>query len=145
MAKVRIIKSYDFPVKSIKGICSDDEIIMNMPSIKNKAEYNCVLAEELGHYHTTYGNILDQSKTVNIKKEIVARRWAYRDLLPLEVFIDAFERRRFEKYDMVEDLDVTEEFLENCIDYYRKKYGVGTNFENYSIMFEPYLQIVKWF
>lgn len=145
MAEIRIIDSYDFPVKHVKGICSDDEIIMNMPSIKNKAEYNCVLAEELGHYHTTHGNILDQTKVVNIKKEIIARRWAYRDLVPLKVFIEAFERRRLEKYDMMEDLDVTEEFLEDCIDYYRQKYGAGINIENYSIMFEPYLQIIKWF
>lgn len=145
MVEIRIIDSYDFPVKNVKGICSDDDIIMNMPSIKNKAEYNCVLAEELGHYHTTHGNILDQSKLVNIKKEIVARRWAYRDLLPLEVFIDAFEKRRLSKYELLEDLEVTEEFLEDSIGYYRQKYGAGINIRNYCIMFEPYLQIVKWF
>lgn len=108
-------------------------------------EKNCTLAEELGHYHTTQGNILDQSKIINIKKELVARRWAYRKLLPLEVFIKSFENRRLNKFDMIEDYEVTEEFLEASIHYYRQKYGAGINIGNYSIMFEPYLQIVKWF
>ena len=108
-------------------------------------EKNCTLAEELGHYHTTHGNILDQSKIINIKKESIARRWAYRKLLPLEVFIKSFENRRLNKFDMTEDYEVTEEFLEASIHYYRLKYGAGINIGNYSIMFEPYLQIVKWF
>jgi len=108
-------------------------------------EKNCTLAEELGHYHTTQGNILDQSKIINIKKEAIARRWAYRKLLPLDAFIVAFENRRLDKYEMIEDLQVTEEFLESSIKYYRQKYGSGINLGNYCIMFEPYLQIVKWF
>lgn len=117
-------------------------------SIKNtliEAEKNCTLAEEIGHYFTTHGNILDQTKIINIKKEIQARRWAYRKLLPLSIFIDAYEKNRLNKYDMLEDNDITEEFLDNCIRYYKQKYGLGTNIGQYTILFEPNLQIIKWF
>lgn len=108
-------------------------------------EKHCILAEEIGHHYTTHGNILDQTKIVNIKKELIARRWAYRKLIPLQVFIDAFEKRRLSKYELLEDLEVTEGFLEASLNYYKQKYGAGINIRNYSIVFEPYLQIIKWF
>jgi len=121
-----------------------DGVIAIKDSI-TEVEKNCTLAEELGHYFTTHGNILDQTMIINVKKEIIARRWAFRKLLPLEIFVEAFEKRRLNKYDMIEDLNVTEEFLESCINYYKQKYGAGTKINNYTIIFEPYLQIIKWF
>lgn len=144
MEEIKVIEAYDFPIKSIKGICADNRIILNMKAIKDSADYNCILAEEQGHYFTTHGDILDQTITVNIKKELVARRWAYRKLLPLDAFIKAFEERRLDKYELIEDLNVTEEFLEACIEYYKRRYGLGTNYKNYTLLFEPALQIIKW-
>lgn len=119
--------------------------VISIKESLTESEKNCVLAEELGHFCTTHGDILDQSKTLNIKKEAIARRWAYRKLLPLEAFAEAFERRCLDKYEIIEYLKVTEEFLEASIDYYRKKYGAAMNYKKYTIMFEPNLQIVKWF
>lgn len=133
-----------FERKQINYGYYSDGVIGIKDSIRD-SEKNCTLAEELGHYYTTHGNILDQTKIVNIKKELIARRWAYRKLLPIQVFIDAYERNRLNKFDMIEDLDVTEDFLENCIKYYKLKYGIGTNIQNYTILFEPNLQIIKWF
>lgn len=125
-----------------KGYYSDGVIAIK--ESLNESEKNCVLAEELGHFHTSHGDILDQSKIINIKKEAIARRWAYRKLLPLEVFIEAFEKRRLDRYEMVDDLQITEEFLDACIDYYRKKYGAAVSYGKYTIMFEPNLQMIKW-
>jgi hypothetical protein len=119
--------------------------VISVKSTLLEAEKNCTLAEEIGHYFTTHGNILDQTKIINIKKEIQARRWAYRKLLPVKIFIDAYERNRLNKYDMIEDHNVTEEFLDNCILYYKQKYGLATNIGRYTILFEPNLQIIKWF
>lgn len=43
--------------------------------IKTQSEKACVLAEELGHYHTNYGDVLDQSDIRNRKQEYKARLW----------------------------------------------------------------------
>lgn len=40
-------------------------------------EKTCVLAEELGHYHTTVGDITDLSDPKNRKQERQARLWGY--------------------------------------------------------------------
>ena len=44
--------------------------------IETQAEKSCVLAEEIGHYVTSTGNILDQAKVGNRKQEYRARLYA---------------------------------------------------------------------
>ena len=51
---------YPFETDRIKGLYSDGTIAIST-DMKTDAEKACVLAEELGHHYTTYGNILDQS------------------------------------------------------------------------------------
>jgi hypothetical protein len=52
----------------LKGLYSCNVIAINS-NTATEAEKACILAEELGHYHTTVGDILDQSKTQNRKQE----------------------------------------------------------------------------
>ena len=54
--------------KRIKGLYCDNCIAINK-DIDTYKEKACVLSEELGHYHTSYGNILDQSCILNRKQE----------------------------------------------------------------------------
>ena len=42
-----------------------------------ETEKKCVMAEELGHYYTGSGNILDQSSISNRKQELQGRIYAY--------------------------------------------------------------------
>lgn len=42
-----------------------------------------------------------------------------------------------------EFLDITEKFLQDCIDCYREKYGVGIAVNKYYIMFIPHLAVGK--
>ena len=51
---------YPFETDRIKGLYCDGTIAIST-DMKTDAEKACVLAEELGHHYTTYGNILDQS------------------------------------------------------------------------------------
>ena len=46
-------------VDGLKGLCLDDNIAIEKKLSQN--EKNCILAEELGHYHTSFGNILNQT------------------------------------------------------------------------------------
>ena len=111
--------------------------------IRTSSEKSCVLAEELGHYYTTVGNILDQSSVSNRKQELRARMWAYNRQIGLLGIIKSYEHGCRNLYDMAEYLEVTEEFLKDALERYRQKYGMYTAVDNYIIYFEPGLGVVK--
>lgn len=101
------------------------------------AEKACILAEELGHYHTSAGNILDQEQLANRKLEKRARRWGYEKLVPLDKLIEAFNAGVQNRHDLTEYLDVTEKFLLAALKHYQEKHGKYRRVGNYIIVFEP--------
>ena len=123
------------------GLIKGNTILINH-SISLTAKKSCVLAEELGHYYTTVGNILDQSTSENRKQELKARMWAYDKQVGLAGLINAYENKCETLHDMAEYLDVTEEFLSETLDAYTSKYGLSTKVGGYTIYFEP-LRISK--
>lgn len=136
------VKDYPFESDRIKGLYCDGTIGINK-NIDTTAEKTCVLAEELGHYHTTVGNIIEQQTIEDIKQERKARKWAYDKLIGLTGLIRAFEHGCHGKYEIAEYLNVTEEFLQEAVDYYQVKYGRFATVDHYIIRFIPYLVIVK--
>ena len=46
--------------------------------IEAQAEKSCVLAQEIGHYRTSSGNILDQNKVESRKQEYRTRLYGYK-------------------------------------------------------------------
>jgi Zn-dependent peptidase ImmA (M78 family) len=121
--------------KRIKGLYIDDTIALN----KNlsSTEKNCVLAEELGHYHTSYGDITDQSKIENVKQEKRARNWGYEKIIPIQKLIDAYQYGCRNRYEIAVFFDVTEEFLDASILHYREKYGLCYTTDKYVIYLDP--------
>ena len=111
-------------------------------NIPTSAEKACVLAEELGHFHTSTGNILDQSSVTNQKQENAARLWAYNKMIGLRGIIDGYEAGCRNRYELAEFLGVTEAFLQDALDAYRQKYGVCTTVDNYVIYFVPSLGVL---
>lgn len=111
--------------------------------IPTQIEKSCILAEELGHYHTTYGDILDQTDTGNRKQELRARMWAYDRQIGLLGIIRCFEAGCQSQSEMAEFLDVTEEFLKEALERYRQKYGICASVDQYIIYFEPSLAVVR--
>ena len=106
-------------------------------------EKACVLAEELGHHYTTVGNILDQSDPSNRKQELRARLMAYDKMIGLIGIVRAYQHRCQNLTDMAEYLEVTEEFLKEALEQYRRKYGQKTEIDNYIIIFEPHLAVME--
>lgn len=139
------VSVYEEPLKGkIQGFYGDNVIWINklLPSSANKY---CILAEELGHYHTSTGDILDQKNIINRKQEARARSWAYERIMPLSKIIEAHEEHIRNKFEFAEYMGVTEEFLEFALKRYKEKYGVTVNYnEKYTICFEP-LGVIKWF
>lgn len=129
------------PFKTYDGRIKGKDIYLRKDM--NTIEKSCVLAEELGHYYTTVGNILDMSVPANRKQERQARLWAYNKLIGLTGLIRAYEHGCKSRYEIAEYLDVTEEYLKECIDCYRDKYGEYKTVDNYTIYFIPNLMIFK--
>ena len=77
------------------------------------------------------------------KQERRARLWAYNKQIGLRGLISAYEHGCQNRYEIAEYLEVTDEFLADCIECYRQKYGIGTTVDNYYIMFIPNLTIGK--
>ena len=120
----------------IKGLYYDGVIAIN-ENISTTAEKTCVLAEELGHYYTSYGDIIDTSITANRKQEVKARRWAVKRLAPLKSIIKAFEAGCRSMYEMAEHLGVTEEFLIRTFETYNAMYGRYKKCGSYIVYFDP--------
>lgn len=110
---------------SIKGLYCDNIVWINK-KLQTVAEKTCILAEELGHHHTSVGDILDQTDVRNRKQELLARRWAYERLVPLRAIVQAYRLGARNRYELAEYLGVTEDFLEAALKRYQEKYGVLT-------------------
>ena len=121
--------------------CKGENIYINSKST-NKEKY-CLLLEELGHYLTTYGNITDQTNIINKKQELFARRWGCEHSVTLVGIINAFEYGAKNLFEVSDFLGVTETHLLDCLENYKKKYGIGTSLENYYVSFEPVFGVYK--
>lgn len=128
---------------NLKGLYADNTIAIDT-KLQTKAEQCCVLAEEIGHHYTSSGNILDINDVRNIKQEKRARNWAYEKLVGITGIINAFNAGTRNKFEIAEYLDVTEEFLDEAIQYYKEKYGLYYAIDNYTVCFEP-LGVLRFF
>ena len=130
------------PLKASDGRIKGKRIAIR-EDIDTAVQKACVLAEELGHHHTTVGDIIDLENPENRKQERHARFWAYNKQIGLRGLIRAYEQGCRSRHEIAEYLEVTEDFLQGAIECYRDKYGIGAVIENYYIMFIPNLQIMK--
>lgn len=133
----------DIPFESIKGLYFDNTIILDS-GIETTAELKTVFAEEIGHYESSHGNILNLSSLASAKQEVKARRLAHDMLITLVDLVDAFNASCKSKYEIAEYLEVTEVFLSEAIDSFRERFGLFTVTSDYVIYFEP-LAIMKMY
>lgn len=132
------VRNHSFKNPKIKGLYVDGVITLNKSILETTAEKKCILAEEMGHHHTAYGNILNQSHIVSKKQELLGRKWAFHRLVPLNSFISAFQTGIRNRFEFAEHLGVTEVFLDSAIAYYLGKYGLHFRFDhNITICFDP--------
>lgn len=96
-------------------------IIVIKPHLSN-SEVNCVMCEELGHFHTrsTY-NINCEDLSYIHKQEFKAKKYAYERLVPYDT-LKALSQK-YDVYEICDKLDVTKEFLESAYNYYIERFG----------------------
>lgn len=139
---IEIIDNHSFKSERISGLYCNNTIALSK-NLKNSAEKACVLAEELGHHYTAVGDIIDQSSAKNRKQEMRGRILAYNKLVGLRGIVDAYLHHCQNLSDTAEYLEVTEEFLVNSITYYKTKYGIYTQIDNYIVIFEPTIAVIE--
>ena len=131
------IEVYEFDFRDqVKGFYYDNTIALSKHL--NDEEQTCILAEELGHHHTTVGDITDPSTLDARKQEKRARTWAHEKLLPLDRLIDAsIACENCERWELANYLGVTDEFLCEALDNFKSKYGLFKEVGNFCIIFDP--------
>lgn len=111
--------------------------------IDTTVEKACVLSEELGHYYTSSGNILNQNYTENRKQEYKARLVAYNKMIGLAGIVNAYKYGCHTQYEIADFLGVTEPFLQDALNTYKAKYGTYATIDNHIIIFEPSLAVLE--
>ena len=138
---IYIIENANFRSKA-DGLINGNVIGINR-NIRTSRRRTCILAEELGHYHTTVGDIIGQTADTDRRHELRARGWAYNRLIGLTGIVSSYKHGCRSLSDTADYLDVTEEFLTEAIQYYRSKYGHFVTIDNYVIYFEPVLGVLE--
>lgn len=134
----------ELPLQSSDGRIKGKRIAIrrDIPTLAKKAD---VLAEELGHYYTSVGRIVEQDSVNALKQERTARLWAYNKRIGLTGILKAFQNHCTSRYEIAEYLGVSEDTLAEALEYYRQIYGEGVMVDNYLIRFEPTLQVYEYF
>ncbi|PTF55904.1 ImmA/IrrE family metallo-endopeptidase [Staphylococcus chromogenes] len=124
----------DFPSHQ-SGLYYEGKIYIKS-NMSNAKKYETLL-EELAHHKIRYGYILDQSQFNNRKFENYARRYSYETSMPLSGIVEAFKQGVHNLYELANFFEISEGHVLDCVEHYKKKYGIGTHYGNYSITFEP--------
>ena len=125
----------ELPVAKLKGLYCDNVIYLSN-GIETERERHCILAEELGHYETSSGIILDNS-LYSCKQEVMARDWAYQKVILLDDLVAAYYFGCRSRYEVAEFLNVTEGFLVEAIACFARKYGRLALAGDCAVYFEP--------
>ncbi|UXU67435.1 ImmA/IrrE family metallo-endopeptidase [Staphylococcus agnetis] len=96
-----------------------------------------VVAEEIAHGKLTYGNILNQKDFNNRKFENYAKRAAHEMIITLDGIIKAFKQGVHNLYELANFFEVTECYALECIEHYKRKFGLKKLHGDYMIHFEP--------
>ncbi|MBM5831016.1 ImmA/IrrE family metallo-endopeptidase [Staphylococcus epidermidis] len=124
----------------MSGLYLDGEIFINdNRSVRQKLE---TLAEEIAHHKLTHGNITNSDEYNNRKFENYARRYAKETVISLDGLIEAHRRGINSLYELSEFFEVTEEYVLDCLNHYKSKYGLSVIHDDYTIYFEP-LSVIK--
>lgn len=126
-----------------KYLSNDIENIIIINSNMTSIEKYEVLAEELGHHYTTCGNITNLDDIRNKKLELVARRNGFKIIVEPNDLVEAMRNGCNSLYEIAEYIKVSIDTLNEIIEDFKKRYGIGIPVGNYYIQLEPNFGIYK--
>ena len=124
----------DIP-KGLAGLYTDNMILID--KYRDWYEKHCVLAEEIGHHETTYGDITNSKSMTNRKLELVARRWGYEKIVSFDNLIECYEMGYKSLEEVCTHLEITASYLKTSVDHYSSRHGLSTRHKGYRIYFDP--------
>ena len=100
----------------------DTDIYIN----KNNSYENIIghIAEELGHYETSVGDLSILDTIEKKQKEKRARQYGYRYLVSLDELITCYKLGLTEYWEIAEFLEITPKYLWSSINYYKDAHGL---------------------
>ncbi|MEX6272133.1 hypothetical protein AB6F13_01340 [Staphylococcus saprophyticus] len=152
--KMNVIET-ELPNKKIKGLYKRDKHWPDgLVLIDGSTDYylqNGILAEEIGHHETSYGNLLNaytKQSTDHVDKlrqELRARRHGYKLAVPLEKLIKCYKQGIWgDLYEMCLSMQIDRSYFEKVIDDYQKQFGNYVEYDGYLIHFKPlYIREVR--
>lgn len=117
----------------LSGLVYEDNQEIFINNNNEQATQYTTLLEELAHYETGSGEIIDQDSQEKRKQETQARSIAYTEAVPLSSLIECFYDGIWSVPEIADHLDVTNEFLLEAIQNYRSKRGLVFREGNYFI------------
>ena len=100
----------------------DTDIYIN----KNNSYENIIghIAEELGHYETSVGDLSILDTIEKKQQEKRARQYGYRYLVSLDELITCYKLGLTEYWEIAEFLEITPKYLWSSINYYKDAHGL---------------------
>lgn len=108
--------------KKIDGLISNQDVYIKKDLSAFKQTE--VLAEELGHYLTTAGNITDYSELESRQQETKARQVGYFMVIGLDDLIDCYHNGITSVEELSEHFEVSDKFIYDALEAYRVKNGM---------------------
>lgn len=90
------------------------------------------LAEEIGHWETTAGDIHTESTFYDQKQELDARRFGYMAIVSLDGLIDCFKKGITTPWDIADYFECDVDYVWNALDTYKIKYGENFDYKGYN-------------
>ena len=126
LAENEHIKIYDWHIEDCNGIFLNydkiNAIALNYDELGTYIDEKCTLAHELGHYFTDSIYRFSDDKILKDKAEYRTKNWAYSVLIPFKVLKEKI-LNGFDIYQLAEYFEVTIEYMQNAIEFYKSKYG----------------------
>ena len=126
---VRIV-DYDFPSK-IRGVYHNGVIGINK-DVHDPIERRCIIACEMGRHLMRKNNSIVLTEE---QEHIAAFYWAVNYLMPLSAFIEA-NKHGVSASDFADYLQVTQQFVNTGIEFYKNCMGKRVFYHNHVIDFE---------
>ncbi len=116
-----IIEKFELPLNKSISALSNGRCYIALDSSVTGAEEKVCLAHELGHCETMSFYNVYSPLDVRGKHEVRAERWAIKKLIPKTAYHSALEQGYTEVNSLAEYFNVTPEFMQKAVEYYRDK------------------------
>lgn len=109
-------------------------IINNQVFINQNRSYTKNLedvAEEIGHYETTAGNIIEQNSYYSKKQETEARRYGHMILVNLDGLIECYKAGMRHMWELADFFECDTDYILRALDTFRVKKGNNFSYHGY--------------